>query len=269
MYKKLFLLFMIFLTLINIGFFIFNLKYDKEIKILETEYSGNIDQIYFESKVHKGTIVRSFKTSGHVKLDKSEKVIISSCDEFNFTIGIFLEKGNYSICDQKVQLDNSGFVTNINLNNNQIEFYLSNQSESKVEFYIDQEHSLDIKQGVTEVEVEAGIYKFKSVINYIDYKIGSDGKIKADFFVDFDVFPIRDNLEVKVNVILNEKHNVIEIPYDLVFFTPDQKSYVLVKNKYGMQESREINIGLISNYYDYKTVEVISGLTTDDIIIYN
>ncbi len=106
-----------------------------------------------------------------------------------------------------------------------------------------------------------------STVNYIAYTAlqSSEGTV---FIVEFPLeysetsLPLRIGMNGDVQVVLNQKEDVMTIPI-IATIQRDDRTYVQVKAENGTLEEREIEIGLESE----DSVEIISGLTESDQVL--
>lgn len=110
--------------------------------------------------------------------------------------------------------------------------------------------------------------KVKGTVDHIAYESKLVNNVNI---YDVDILPMeipeffRSGMSANVEVVEKEKKNVLLIPVEAI--TKEQgRTYVMVKNGHiNKIEKREVDIGIS----DERDAEVISGLSTEDIIILN
>ncbi|MDD5613516.1 MAG: efflux RND transporter periplasmic adaptor subunit [Candidatus Omnitrophica bacterium] len=107
--------------------------------------------------------------------------------------------------------------------------------------------------------------RLNGTVDHIAYESSLDSNVTI---YDVDIVPdtipdiLRSGMSVTVEVVDKTAENVITVPSNVLRYE-GKRQFVLVKGAYGKISERDVKVGLNDN----KNAQIISGLSTDDIVV--
>lgn len=187
-----------------------------------------------------------------------------------------LEKLADSIAECTVKAPKSGVITSLNISEGSIPttdalMTIENTDSLKIKVQIAEADILNVHEGISAIVKTAatGDKEFNATVSrvvnvYNDTSQGmaqtgtSTGGYTAEITIDGDNSGLLIGMNAKVKIILDEKKNVLAVPYDSVITDDDGNSYVLlaVKESDGITKAKYVSVekGMEGTYY----TEIIS-----------
>lgn len=261
------------------------------INIIVNKVLGNVDNIneadiasnFDEYEVVQENLTVNIKGTGEITSFNIEQILVP-------TYGVIKEKyvndGEKVNSKQKLfRILADGYYQNINSsisgiyfeleNNGQKEYLIYNLDEIGIEMYVLEKDAALLATGQKAiVKITALNKEVEGTVKYIS-KLPIDGRFKVKVSIPY-TDDIRFGYGASVKIIVEEKQNVITIPYEALEINANNEYYVIKKeNKstlydnfmYGTEIPEEkktyVEIGTITN----GKVEIVSGLQNGDIVL--
>lgn len=199
-----------------------------------------------------------------------------------------LEKLADSIAECTVKAPKSGVITSLSISEGSIPttdalMTIEDMDSLKIKVQISEADILNIKEGMPAVvktsatgdkEFDATVSRVVNIYSNSYQDIAqtgtSTGGYSAEITIDDNSSELLIGMSAKVKIILNEKKNVLAVPYDAIITDDDEKSYILlaVNESDGVTKAKSVSIekGMEGTYY----TEIISTeIKEGDYVIMN
>lgn len=215
--------------------------------------------------------------NANLTIQSYQDILDSEQFQKNSTSETELEKLADSIAECTVKAPKSGVITSLNIAEGSIPttdalMTIENMDSLKIKVQIDEADILNVHEGMSAIVKTAATgdkefnAKVSRVVNiYNDTSQGlaqtgtSTGGYSAEIIIDGDSSGLLIGMNAKVKIILDEKKNVLAVPYDSVITDDDGNSHVLlaVKESNGVTKAKYVSVekGMEGTYY----TEIISS----------
>lgn len=187
-----------------------------------------------------------------------------------------LEKLADSIAECTVKAPKSGVITSLNISEGSILttdalMTIENTDSLKIKVQIAEADILNVHEGISAIvktpamgdkEFNATVSRVINVYNDTSQGMAQTGTLiggySAEITIDGDSYGLLIGMNTKVKIILDEKKNVLAVPYDSIITDDDENGHVLlaVKESDGITKAKYVSVekGIEGTYY----TEIIS-----------
>ncbi|MDE5583434.1 MAG: efflux RND transporter periplasmic adaptor subunit [Ruminococcus sp.] len=214
--------------------------------------------------------------NANLTIQNYQDILDSEQFQKNSTSETELEKLADSIAECTVKAPKSGVITSLNIAEGSIPttdalMTIENMDSLKIKVQISEADILNVHEGMSAVvktsatgdkEFDATISRVVNIYNDTSQGMAqtgtSTGGYSAEIIIDGDNSGLLIGMNAKVKIILDEKKNVLAVPYDSVITDDDGNSHILlaVKESDSMIKAKYVSVekGMEGTYY----TEIIS-----------